>query len=32
LLHAPKEVVSNIVQRFGKGHDDAACIAVRYGG
>jgi len=31
LLHAPKEVASNIVQRFGKNHDDAACIAVRYG-
>jgi serine phosphatase RsbU (regulator of sigma subunit) len=30
LLHAPKEVASNIVQRFGKNHDDAACIAVRY--
>jgi negative regulator of sigma-B (phosphoserine phosphatase) len=30
LRHAPKEVASNIVQRFGKGHDDAACIAVRY--
>ena len=28
--HAPKEVVNNIVQRFGKDHDDAACIAVRY--
>jgi serine phosphatase RsbU (regulator of sigma subunit) len=31
-LHAPKEVASNIVQRFGKDHDDAACIAVRYSG
>jgi serine phosphatase RsbU (regulator of sigma subunit) len=30
LRHAPKEVASNIVQRFGKDHDDAACIAVRY--
>jgi len=30
LRHAPKEVASNIVQRFGKGHDDAACVAVRY--
>jgi negative regulator of sigma-B (phosphoserine phosphatase) len=30
LRHAPKEVVSNIVQRFGKDHDDAACVAVRY--
>jgi len=30
LSHAPKEVASNIVQRYGKDHDDAACIAVRY--
>jgi serine phosphatase RsbU (regulator of sigma subunit) len=30
LRHAPKEVANNIVQRFGKNHDDAACIAVRY--
>jgi len=30
LRHAPKEVASNIVQRFGKNHDDAACVAVRY--
>ena len=28
--HAPKEVANNIVERFGKDHDDAACIAVRY--
>ena len=28
--HPPQEVASNIVQRFGKDHDDAACIAVRY--
>ena len=28
--HPPKEVVQNIVKRFGKNHDDAACIAVRY--
>ncbi|MEH6591809.1 MAG: SpoIIE family protein phosphatase [Halioglobus sp.] len=28
--HAAEEVANNIVQRFGKGHDDAACIAVRY--
>jgi negative regulator of sigma-B (phosphoserine phosphatase) len=28
--HATQEVTSNIVQRFGKDHDDAACIAVRY--
>ncbi len=27
--HSPQEVVSNVVQRFGKDHDDAACIAVR---
>ena len=31
LVHqAPKEVAGNVVQRFGKAHDDAACIAVRY--
>jgi negative regulator of sigma-B (phosphoserine phosphatase) len=30
MRHAPKEVASNIIQRFGKDHDDAACIAVRY--
>ncbi|MEH6635934.1 MAG: SpoIIE family protein phosphatase [Halioglobus sp.] len=30
LLHAPAQVVANVVQRFGKDHDDAACIAVRY--
>jgi len=30
LHHAAKAVASNIVQRFGKNHDDAACIAVRY--
>lgn len=29
LQHAPEEVARNIVQRFGKGHDDAACVAVR---
>ncbi len=29
--HAPKEVVRTVVERFGKGYDDAACIAVRYG-
>ena len=27
---APKEVARTIVERFGKDHDDAACIAVRY--
>jgi serine phosphatase RsbU (regulator of sigma subunit) len=31
LHHSPQEVASNIVQRFGKDHDDAACIAVRFG-
>ena len=30
LLHPPELVAANIVQRFGKDHDDAACIAVRY--
>ena len=30
LHHAPETVARNIVQRFGKDHDDAACIAVRY--
>ena len=31
ILHCtPEQVVSDIVQRFGKDHDDAACIAVRY--
>lgn len=30
LHHPPEEVASNIVQRFGKDYDDAACIAVRY--
>jgi serine phosphatase RsbU (regulator of sigma subunit) len=29
--HPPKEVANNVVQRFGKDYDDAACIAVRYG-
>jgi len=29
--HAPKDVARTIVERFGKDHDDAACIAVRYG-
>ena len=28
--HPPTEIANNIVQRFGKDHDDAACIAVRY--
>jgi phosphoserine phosphatase RsbX len=31
VLHHPvQEVARNIVQRFGKDHDDAACIVVRY--
>jgi negative regulator of sigma-B (phosphoserine phosphatase) len=30
LRHSPEEVARNIVKRFGKGHDDAGCIAVRY--
>ncbi len=30
LQHAPKDVARNVVDRFGKGHDDAACIAIRY--
>lgn len=30
VLHeAPKDVVRTIIRRFGKDHDDAACIAVR---
>jgi len=29
-IHAPQEIACKIVQRFGKDHDDAACIAVRY--
>jgi serine phosphatase RsbU (regulator of sigma subunit) len=31
LHHAPKDVVRNIVDRFGKDHDDSGCIAIRYG-
>jgi len=31
LRHAPKDVVRNILDRFGKDHDDSACIAIRYG-
>jgi serine phosphatase RsbU (regulator of sigma subunit) len=30
LRHAPKDVVRIILDRFGKDHDDSACIAVRY--
>ena len=28
--HAPKDVVRVILDRFGKDHDDSACIAIRY--
>ena len=28
--HSPEDVARNIVERFGKDYDDAACIAVRY--
>ena len=28
--HAPSEVANNIIQRFGKDHDDAACVAVKF--
>jgi len=31
LHHPPAEVADNIVKRFGKDYDDAACIAVRFG-
>jgi serine phosphatase RsbU (regulator of sigma subunit) len=27
--HSVEEVSRNVVQRFGKSHDDAACVAVR---
>jgi negative regulator of sigma-B (phosphoserine phosphatase) len=30
LSHTPNEVVRIILDRFGKDHDDSACIAVRY--
>jgi negative regulator of sigma-B (phosphoserine phosphatase) len=30
LRHTAKEVAKNIVQRFGKDHDDAICFALRY--
>lgn len=29
--HPPGEVVRTLISRFGKVHDDAACIALRYG-
>lgn len=31
LHHPPQEVVRIILDRFGKDHDDSACIAIRYG-
>ena len=30
LRHSAQDVANKIVQRFGKDHDDAACIAIRY--
>jgi serine phosphatase RsbU (regulator of sigma subunit) len=30
LHHAPNDVVRNVLDRFGKDHDDSACIAIRY--
>ena len=30
LSHTPKEVVRIILDRFGKDHDDSACIAIRF--
>jgi negative regulator of sigma-B (phosphoserine phosphatase) len=30
LRDSPKDVVSTVIERFGKDYDDAACIAVRY--
>jgi negative regulator of sigma-B (phosphoserine phosphatase) len=30
MQHAPEKVVRNIIDRFGKDHDDSACIAIRY--
>lgn len=30
LRHTAKDVANNIVQRFGKDHDDATCFALRY--
>ena len=32
LHHPPNEVVRIVLDRFGKDHDDSACIAIRYGG
>jgi serine phosphatase RsbU (regulator of sigma subunit) len=30
LRHAPAEVVEIVLDRFGKDHDDSACVAVRF--
>ncbi len=30
LRHTPADIARTIVERFGRGYDDAACIAVRY--
>lgn len=30
LSHVPEEIVRNILDRFGKDHDDSACIAIRF--
>ena len=30
LCQEPSQVSSNVIARFGKGHDDAACVAIRY--
>ena len=29
-VHSPQQITDNIVARFGKDHDDATCVAVRY--
>jgi negative regulator of sigma-B (phosphoserine phosphatase) len=29
IRHTPEQVAKNIVQRFGKDYDDAACVAIR---
>ena len=31
LHHSAESIARNVVQRFGKDHDDATCIALRYG-
>ena len=30
--HEPADVTRRVIERFGKGHDDAACIALRWPG